>query len=314
RLLNVLCDRSLLGTYVQNKPVVDKKTLSTAAKEVFGEIKHVQNRSKLARLIRISAIICIAAITAALVFFIFGSKANEPSTISATSTANIGPIKQEQATVETVAIGNPLIDFFLTSNANNQEIAFNALLQLWKPGYLNKTSAAVCDDTGHGLSCFQHRGNLNSLRKLNRPVVLKLYDDAGKISYLTLEHLNNNLARLYTGQDSFVIEARLLEKHWYGEFSLLWQAPPFYQQPILPGSDGEVVQWLGQQLARLHNQDTAPTIHNTYSDELVSQLRHFQQDKGLIPDGIAGPLTLIHLNTATGITTPLLYEHAEDKE
>lgn len=37
RLINVLCDRALLGCYVQGKESVDKATLATAAQEVFGE-------------------------------------------------------------------------------------------------------------------------------------------------------------------------------------------------------------------------------------------------------------------------------------
>jgi general secretion pathway protein A len=37
RLINVLCDRALLGTYVQGKERVDKATLKRAAQEVFGE-------------------------------------------------------------------------------------------------------------------------------------------------------------------------------------------------------------------------------------------------------------------------------------
>jgi len=37
RLINVLCDRALLGAYVQGKDAVDKPTLVKAAKEVFGD-------------------------------------------------------------------------------------------------------------------------------------------------------------------------------------------------------------------------------------------------------------------------------------
>ncbi|MFC1589015.1 ExeA family protein [Pseudomonadota bacterium] len=76
RLLNVICDRALLGTYVQNKPAVDKKTLATAAKEVFGELKQVQNKSKLEKLIRISAVISISAIAAALIFILIKRSRN----------------------------------------------------------------------------------------------------------------------------------------------------------------------------------------------------------------------------------------------
>ena len=36
-MINLLCDRALLGTYVQGKSMVDLPTLNKAAREVFGE-------------------------------------------------------------------------------------------------------------------------------------------------------------------------------------------------------------------------------------------------------------------------------------
>jgi general secretion pathway protein A len=45
RVINVICDRALLGTYVHGKNCVDKKTLIRAAHEVFGE-KGIQTRQR----------------------------------------------------------------------------------------------------------------------------------------------------------------------------------------------------------------------------------------------------------------------------
>ncbi|MDH3342112.1 MAG: AAA family ATPase [Gammaproteobacteria bacterium] len=326
RLLNVLCDRSLLGTYVQNKTIVDTKTLSTAAKEVFGELKQVQNKSKLMRALRITAMISIIAITLALIIALLSEQQNK--TTSATESDNDKntqlPTILEPASLETdskiESITNteqipsdPIDEFILTSVDNNKEIALSSLLMRWRPDYTSKTNSGICDDAAHGLSCLNHRGNLNSLRKLNRPVILKLYNDDGKIAYLLLNYLNDNEATLNTGLASFNIDTRLLDKHWYGEFSLLWRAPPFYQKTILPGSKGEVVQWLGQQLTRLYDSSNSPTIYNSYSKELVALLKRFQQSQGLIADGIAGPLTLIHLNTAIGQVVPVLNTPPEDE-
>ncbi len=36
-MINLLCDRALLGTYVQGKSLVNLPTLNKAAREVFGE-------------------------------------------------------------------------------------------------------------------------------------------------------------------------------------------------------------------------------------------------------------------------------------
>ena len=327
RLLNVLCDRSLLGTYVQNKTIVDAKTLSTAANEVFGELKNVQIKSKAGNILRIAALTSVTAVTITLIIALINDSSVETSRdiIKNASTNEQLLAKEIQATSIQVERQAPtetnnsdievdhIKNFILTTTDNNREIALSTLLMRWQPNYKTSANTTVCKDSGHNLSCFNHRGNLNSLRKLNRPVVLKLYNDNGKIAYLVLSKLNKDQATLNTGQETFEINTQLIEKHWFGEFSLLWQTPPFYQQTILPGSSGDTVQWLGQQLTRLYNHDSNPTIHNTYSEELVTLLKRFQKNKGLIPDGIAGPLTLIHLNTAIGQPAPQLNSHLEDK-
>ncbi|MCK4704713.1 MAG: AAA family ATPase [Gammaproteobacteria bacterium] len=324
RLLNVLCDRSLLGTYVQNKTIVDTKTLSTAANEVFGELKNIQNKSKLGNALRLAAITTITAISIVLIIVLLNDRSNVTpantveETSSATSDKEITEKSEAIQTSEPVAatstdemVSDPIKNFIHTAVNQNREVAFSTLLMRWQPDYSNKSNITACNDSGHGLSCFNHRGNLNSLRKLNRPVVLKLYNDDGKIAYMTLDSLDKNKATLNTGQDNLKIDTSLLEQHWYGEFSLFWQPPPFYQQAIFPGSSGDVVQWLGQQLTRLYGHGNKQTIYDTYSDNLVTQFKRFQQSKGLIPDGIVGPLTLIHLNTATGIQAPVLIAASE---
>jgi general secretion pathway protein A len=46
RVINVICDRALLGTYVQGSNSVDRKTLVRAAREVFGEKDVRKNQRK----------------------------------------------------------------------------------------------------------------------------------------------------------------------------------------------------------------------------------------------------------------------------
>ncbi|MDH5613196.1 MAG: AAA family ATPase [Gammaproteobacteria bacterium] len=345
RLLNVICDRALLGTYVQNKPVVDTKTLTTAANEVFGELKQVQNKSKLVQASRIAALTTVATITIILIVLLLNdmsvgkpaskiidinsSAAEENITIlKKTSSEEIQKIDNPsdkqipslESTTEIINESNtdqvtldPVTEFIRTATDQNKEIAFSNLMIRWQPNYTIKDNLSICNDPAHGLSCFTHRGNFNSIRKLNRPVILKLYNDDGKIAYIVLDGLDENQAALNTGPDNFEVALSQLEKYWYGEFSLLWQPPPFYQQAILPGSNGAVVQWLGQQLTRLYGDNNTPTIYDIYSENLVTLLKHFQQSKGLVADGIAGPLTLIHLNTAIGLKAPRLYNSSADK-
>lgn len=182
RLLNVLCDRSLLGTYVQNKTIVDTKTLSTAAKEVFGELKQVQNKSKLGNALRIAAITAVTAITITLIVILLNDKyvktptskvinvnpsiTEEKSTAQANvakDTSSKEPEKLQvisnqfetqattpKSTTEPVpvtstseAISDPLKEFIHSAIDKNKEVAFSTLLMRWQPDYKNETNKTV---------------------------------------------------------------------------------------------------------------------------------------------------------------------------
>ena len=331
RLLNVICDRALLGTYVQNRPVVDSKTLTTAAKEVFGELKHAQHRARRSYFLPLGILAVIALGTALALFSYRPELLLTPTTrlvakedsATTVATAPLSSSTSADEKIETVdeAIAtatpqadDPINDFINAAEDENQVIAFDTLLRQWLPGYMNENGTPVCDNFAHNLSCLHDRGNLNSLRKLNRPAVLKLYGNDGKTAHVVLSRLDKNRATLLAAEDGFDIDVSLLEKYWYGEFSLLWQPPPFYQQAISPGSNGPVVQWLGQQFTRLYGHQQTPTIYDVYTDELITRVETFQQSKGLVADGIAGPLTLIHLNTDIGAPSPLLYTAPEGKK
>lgn len=60
RLINVLCDRAMLGCYAQGKETVDKITLARAAKEVFGEPVGNQQPYRMAALWALAVILMLA--------------------------------------------------------------------------------------------------------------------------------------------------------------------------------------------------------------------------------------------------------------
>ena len=68
RLINVICDRALLGAYTQGKVSVDKKTLITAANEVSGKGNNRWQQRKVYPWI--AAVFLIALIIAGAVYYI----------------------------------------------------------------------------------------------------------------------------------------------------------------------------------------------------------------------------------------------------
>lgn len=76
RVINVLCDRALLGTYVQGKERVDRATLAQAAREVFHQ---AQRRS----LVRPLSVILIFVLGGALAMTLYQRELREFGTATA---------------------------------------------------------------------------------------------------------------------------------------------------------------------------------------------------------------------------------------
>ncbi|RKZ58818.1 MAG: hypothetical protein DRQ44_14335, partial [Gammaproteobacteria bacterium] len=71
RLINILCDRALLGAYVENQYVARPQIVKKAAKEVFGELKHVEQSQKVKRWLFPVAIFTSISIIAIVAFTLF---------------------------------------------------------------------------------------------------------------------------------------------------------------------------------------------------------------------------------------------------
>lgn len=356
RLINILCDRALLGTYVQNKHHVDTATLEQAAKEVFGEIKNVTQQKKPTSWPVFSAIAASIVITSTIAVFYFfdlhknqtpdvaitnadtGTQAvieadnkegelqltdNKIATLPQTGNTHTKTSKEIPQT-QTESINNdisveltdanndaethlPPLNEALMDIGDNKGPAYSALFNMWGQDYIAAEHGAACNRAKTiGLSCLFKQGNLTSLQRINRPAVLKLYDTQGNHVFVAITQLNERKATLNTGKNTIQVSATELDKYWLGEYTLLWRKPPYYKNALTPGNNGPMVQWLDQQMVRLYGHSKAPTINDTYTDDLISQVKKFQLSKGLIPDGVAGPITFILLNTELGHDSPML--------
>jgi general secretion pathway protein A len=295
RLINLLCDRALLGAYVQGQNQVDKPTLSKAAREVFGEPNARIYHRKLLRWILASLVLlgCVAALAATII---------APRPVQHTS--------------------NPTIEYsglsLLTWPADvpiyrSKEMAFQSLLRQWGVIYKPNNETACQQAQAHGLSCLNARGSLNTLLQLNRPVILKLFDDKGQEFYATLKALQGQKATFVVGMETRIVDVKDIASKWLGDYTLLWHMPPQYKGYIKPGYQGPVVQWIDKQLALVQGQTIQHRKNDVFDDVLIKKVKKFQIATGLEPDGIVGPLTLIHLNSASGSGEPLLTDRQKDK-
>ncbi len=152
------------------------------------------------------------------------------------------------------------------------------------------------------MRCLHKQGNLNSLKAHNRPAVLALINPQGEMRHITITSIQDDLATVFSNNTEYTIKLSDLDQHWYGRFLLLWRKPDNYSSAITPGDSGNIVNWLNNQFV----DEQLANTNNAYDETLVEKVKAFQSQHGLAADGIVGPVTIIHLNTRSGLSVPTL--------
>ncbi len=315
RLVNLICDRALLGAFTRGLGVVNRAIIRQAAREVLFESPGPAWLSRRAA--------GLAAASAALVVLAAGGAyllsrpavtiEPSPSPAAVRVEAAPAPPRHPEAPAAAAAAAAPAA-------------AQAALPTTWPAGFavgqsLEKASAdlarrwGVSVRPGAGdacsfaetfeLRCLSRQDSLVNLRSLNRPAVLTLYSDGGQPFYVLLDRLDGQRARFVAGGQVVELDARVLESRWFGEFQLLWRPPTVYTASVAPGGDGAAIPWLARSLATLglYPRDGGAS---RLEGQLLGALKRYQLSAGLVPDGALGPLTVIHLLNALGHQDPRL--------
>jgi general secretion pathway protein A len=184
--------------------------------------------------------------------------------------------------------------------------AYRQLFRSWQLEYDPREQPVVCEfAASRGLGCLSLSGDVELLAQLDRPAVTRLLH-RGRVHEVLVRQLDEQGALLSLGGEEVRLSRDAMAAGWLGEFTLLWRVPPDYREPLWPGAQGTAVAWLDSQLARAAGQTLQRPPRQIYDAQLVTQLRAFQQRHGLSVDGVAGPRTLIRLNSVTGVDQPRL--------
>jgi len=196
------------------------------------------------------------------------------------------------------------IENILNNSNNNQVSAYQQLFRAWNHNYNDKVITTACKQAeALSLRCLHKQGNLNSLKAHNRPAVLKLVNNDGQTRHITVTSIQDELATVYTSNEEYIIKLSDLDRYWYGQFILLWRKPDNYSSAIKPGDSSNIVTWLSAQFAdEMHDNN----FSDSYDAALIKRVKAFQTQHGLAADGIVGPVTIIHLNTQSGMDVPTL--------
>ncbi|MEZ5542037.1 MAG: peptidoglycan-binding domain-containing protein [Pseudomonadota bacterium] len=179
--------------------------------------------------------------------------------------------------------------------------AWKELFAAWAVDLPENVKPDFCDYAlQYGLLCLEEQGNWNSLRKFNRPAVLRLVAPDGSRVPVYLRHMEGSRLELVLGEALYRTSITQVEPYWYGDYSLLLQATPGGRLYLRMGDMGPDVKWLREQLERVQGVQIPATDVNVFDFALQKQVLDFQRSRGLIADGIVGKNTLIQLNTSAG--------------
>ena len=320
RRINLLCDRALLGAYAEGVQAVERRILTHAASELF--INQRAPATPRARWRPVAVAAGVAALALAGFAALQPARMNallpafaSPQPVSAAPVADTGA--QESAPPQAAVLpptAPPVQQVALRSSAgeapapafagiDEERVALRQLAALW--GW-DETAAPPCDDRHQSLlRCFRSKGGLARLRELDRPAVLRLYDETGTPYFALLVALDEDGARLQAGAAQQQVSIAQLTRHFRGEFVTLWRSPGGTSDALSPGQQGVAVDWVGAQLAHLHGTEL-PAARQPYNLTLHAQVRRFQRAQGLTVDGVVGPLTFMHLNRVAGVDEPRL--------
>jgi len=308
RLINLLCDRALLGAYSQDQKFVDSKTLSKAAREVFGEDEpRPRSAGKLPWMILSMALAVGAGLGVAYYF-----TPKEPTALPVPSVSThiraeqTDPVKSPPASAR---LQWPDSDDLEVSRST----AFTEILKLWNIPYFPDADGSAClKARANGLQCMMNKGSLQTLFYLNRPARLELRNARGEQLYVVLKRIDKDTAELFLAGKSVTLSLKELERQWFGRFTLLWRTPPGYKDSIRPGMRGDAVKWLATQMSFIQGSTPPGEGKTKYGKDLEEQVMAFQQSQGLIPDGVVGAQTIIRINTIQGEDVPLLMDREKN--
>jgi general secretion pathway protein A len=294
RVINVCCDRALLGAYTQETKEITPALVRRAAGEVYGR------RFAPPWLGWVTGAVVLAGICATL--FAAFSLWRHQTALHAAVKAAVPALHSTPAGTSQPAPPAPppvSINTLLTANSANttDPAAFRRLLSLW--GTAMAEDRDPCGQAQKaGLACLEQRGSWAQVRALNRPAILTLTDDQGQRHRVVLSGLDDQFAVLDLGDHNARIPLDELSRDWFGEFTVVWKPKTLRTRLLSLGMRGDEVRWLRRSLNALHGAASDPDLDDLYDQELAIAVQNFQREHRLNVDGIAGLQTQVVLDTA----------------
>lgn len=311
RLINLLCDRILLGAYGRNRSRADMDMLRLAAREVMGE--ELQRSPSRGWLPWVTALLVLGLGS----YLLWQRSDARRVDIAAPVVADQLPVPdageppeagEPPVAIETeavAAVAGPPAEEGTPPVPERPALLppADAMAALWALHTTEPYTRDPCaGERVAGLACVRERARTwDQLAALDRPVVLDMVTPDRFAAGAVLLGLD--------GRNTWTVDAQgrvrqvalaSLAAGWGGEYRYLWRPPSGFARPLARGDRSAVVREVALLFARLDGQ-SQPLTNDLFDAALEQRVKLFQRASGLEDDGVVGAQTLLKLNSALGV-------------
>lgn len=304
RLINLICDRALLGVYSSNGSTVTVQTLKQAAKEVLGEQKKASENKVSERFWAFGSFVLIVQFLAVLLWLF--KPWTDDSSVADNKPAETGLLIQSEtlANSEVDGVLRYSQESLLQAPENDElESLFNpnayAMLgQPWGINSLSNNKTQLCDDLSQTLlKCASKNVSWGRLETINRPFVATVIMQ-GQANYLLVDQFVENeagrtLRVIQESGDVKYLRQALFAQIWTGQIDYLWLQPSPEMPLLKPGDVHAYIHHV--RLLLMGEQGDL-----VYDQALSERVKDFQSEMGVASDGVIGPETIMLINSVTG--------------
>jgi general secretion pathway protein A len=308
RLINIMCDRALLGAFVQGQRVVERAALAQAAREVAGEHRGqgrgLQPWSPSSCLVVHCCSPCPGAGSRSLPR-LSGGRHRRQQPLPRSPGIRGG---RERRTAPGDPSPRPAagLGFAGARAARGAEAGRGVggtLPALGDSGGRRGERLRAGSRARTGLPA--RRGGAGATAPPEPPGRRARLRLAGAPRWLVLE-LQGRRATLAAGRERTVTDIDELAGYDISEFVLFWRPPARTGGTLAAGDHGGGVAWLVKRLGSPGGAISGAASDPVFDETLTAAVRRFQIAAGIADDGVAGPETLILLDADPAPGTPTL--------
>ncbi|TAK64401.1 ExeA family protein [Methylobacter sp.] len=305
RLINILCDRALLGAYSTNTHVITPAIVSAASKEVlaFTDQKSPYQTAFL-------GLLFLGCIVTGIYFQTYWPKASDQATINSVTVSPViqtkpeiisqpkQPVQKEPLPIEKIDTAPIAKTEVFHDWINNSDYSLNAALisalKLWDKPVPNSTQVDCHYVEATGLRCGFGKANWKDMLAVNHPVILEFSLTGKEKFYALLTGFGQNQSVIHF-KDHMSFPVADVLKYWNGYYLIVEPPPVPNVKAIRPHQTSDSVLWLRYLLNNIDKKTEAVEQPRFYDDKLAARVINFQHQHHLPEDGKVGDKTMPYL-------------------